>query len=54
MERTFEINQTGRCERTLILRQKHWFDLIEAARIRTLAHELGLENNINTLLPIQG
>ncbi len=54
MERTFEINHTGTCERTVTLRQKHWFDLIEAARIKSLAHELGIEDKLTTLLPIQG
>jgi hypothetical protein len=54
MERTFEINHTSQCERTLTLRQKHWFDLIEEARIRSLAHKLGLDDKIKTLLPIQG
>jgi hypothetical protein len=54
MERTFEINHANRCERVLTLRQKHWFDLVEAARIRSLAHELGLDEKIKTLLPIQG
>lgn len=53
MERTFEINHVNACERTLVLRQKHWFDLIEAARIRNLAHELGLDAKIPTLLPVQ-
>lgn len=53
MERTFEINHTSRCERSLTLRQKHWFDLVEAARIRSLAHELGLDEKIKMLLPIQ-
>lgn len=54
MERTFEINRTNVCDRTLTLRQKHWFDLIEAARIKGLAHELGLEDKLTSLLPIQG
>ena len=54
MERTFEINHTDRCERMLTLRQKHWFDLIEASRIRSLAQELGLSDKIKTLLPVQG
>jgi hypothetical protein len=54
MERTFEINHTGTCERTVTLRQKHWFDLIEAARIKGLATELGLEEKLWSLLPIQG
>ena len=54
MERTFEINHTDTCERTLTLRQKHWFDLIEASRIRTLAQELWLSDKLQTLLPIQG
>jgi hypothetical protein len=40
MERTFEINHTATCERTVTLRQKHWFDLVEAARIKSLAKEL--------------
>ena len=53
MERTFEINHTSQCERTLTLRQKHWFDLVEAARIRELAHKLGLEDKLKMLLPIQ-
>jgi hypothetical protein len=46
MERTFEINHAGTCERTVTLRQKHWFDLIEAARIKSLATELGLEEKL--------
>jgi hypothetical protein len=54
MERTFEINHTDRCERVLTLRQKHWFDLVEASRIRSLAQELGLSDKIKTLLPVQG
>ncbi len=54
MERTFEINRTDVCDRTLTLRQKHWFDLIEAARVKNLAHELGLEDKLQVLLPIQG
>lgn len=54
MERTFEINHTDTCDRTLTLRQKHWFDLIEASRIRTLAQELWLTDKLQTLLPIQG
>lgn len=54
MERTFEINHVNQCERTLTLRQKHWFDLVEASRIRSLAHELGLDDKIQTLLPVQG
>jgi hypothetical protein len=53
MERTFEIDHTSRCERTLTLRQKHWFDLIEAARIKSLAYELGLGEKLDTLMPIQ-
>lgn len=54
MERTFEINHVDRCERTLTLRQKHWFDLVEAARIKSLAQELGLSDKVNALLPVQG
>ncbi len=54
MERTFEINRTSTCERVLTLRQKHWFDLIEAARIKSLAKELWLEDKLTSLLPIQG
>lgn len=54
MERTFEINYVDRCERTLTLRQKHWFDLVEAARIKSLAQELGLSDKVNALLPVQG
>jgi len=54
MERTFEINHVNRCERTLILRQKHWFDLVEASRIKSLAQELGLSDKIGVLLPVQG
>ena len=53
MERTFEINHTDVCARTLTLRQKHWFDLIEAARIKSLAYELGLEEKLGILMPIQ-
>ncbi len=53
MERTFEINHLSRCDRTLTLRQKHWFDLVEAARIRELAYKLGLEDKLKMLLPIQ-
>lgn len=54
MERTFRINQIGTCERTLTLEQKHWYDLIEAARIQNLAHELGLMDQLKTLQTVQG
>ncbi len=53
MERTFEIDHVDRCVRTLTLQQKHWFDLVEASRIKSLAQELGLYDKINTLLPVQ-
>lgn len=53
MERTFEITHENACERTLVFRQKHWFDLVEEARIRSLANTLGLTEKLSTLLPVQ-
>ncbi len=53
MERTFTIDHTSTCDRTVTLTQKHWFDLTERTRVTRLAHELGLDEKIHTLLPIQ-
>ena len=53
MERTFTIDHTSTCDRTVTLSQKHWFDLTERTRVTRLAHELGLDEKIHTLLPIQ-
>lgn len=54
MERTFDIEHTNRCDRTLRLTQKHWFDLIEEARVKKYAAELGVINNLSTLFFVQG
>ncbi len=54
MERTFDINHRNACERSLTLEQKHWFDPLEAARIQTIAHTLGLQEKLKTLLFVQG
>ena len=40
MERTFDIEHTNRCDRVLRLTQKHWFDLVEEARVKKYAAEL--------------
>lgn len=53
MERTFEIEQVSACERILTLSQKHWYDLTERNRIEELARQLGMEDKIPLLLPIQ-
>ncbi len=54
MERTFTIDHTSPCDRTVTLTQKHWFDLTERTRVTRLAHDLGLDDKIPTLLPVQG
>lgn len=54
MERTFDIEHTNRCDRTLRLTQKHWFDIIEEARVKKYAAELWVIENLSTLFFIQG
>lgn len=53
MERTFTINHTSSCDRIVTLTQKHWYDLTEKTRVTRLAHELGLDEKVSLLLPIQ-
>ena len=54
MELTFEIYQTGRCEHRVVLTQKHWFDMIEEAKVQKYTQQLGIVENLKTLFFIQG
>ncbi len=54
MERTFEIYQTSRCDRRVVLTQKHWFDMIEEAKVQKYAQQLGIVENLGTLFFVQG
>lgn len=54
MERTFDIEHTNRCDRVLRLTQKHWFDLVEEARVKKYAAELWVMSNLSTLFFVQG
>lgn len=53
MERTFTIDHTSACDRVVTLTQKHWYDLTEKTRVTRLAHELGLDEKLSLLLPVQ-
>ena len=54
MERTFTIDHVSTCERSLVLSQKHWYDTTEKKSLQKLAHDLGLDAQLTTLLAVQG